>query len=216
IAQFLDAFSGKIVVATPDNREPTQPEAFDICHQTQFPAASGSTEDLHALAPIVVQTPVPALGAGLGELPRFRSELGAFIGLSTALRGGALTRGFGTSQTDASATGGLDAAVRFGVGLEGVLNESSDGLTFIEVGAREDKHASGTASVPGRGALTARFRAPFWLIPGDLVVAAPVLAFTSQKTLMKMAVQAANGGLIPWQAGIATRAGRFQFVFGRE
>ena len=31
-----------------------------------------------------------------------------------------------------------------------------------------------------------------------------------------MAVQAANGGLIPWQAGIATPIGRFQFVLGRE
>jgi hypothetical protein len=216
IAQFLDAFSGKVVVVTSDDPTRTLPEAFDVCHQTHFSAAAGSSEDLHALAPIVVQTPVPALGAGLGELPRFRSELGAFIGLSTALRGGAVTRGFGTSQTDASAIGGLDAAVRFGIGLEGVLNESSDGLTFIEVGAREDKHASGTATLPGRGALTARFRAPFWLIPGDLVLSAPILAFTSQKTLMKMAVQAANGGLIPWQAGIATRAGRFQFVLGRE
>jgi hypothetical protein len=57
---------------------------------------------------------------------------------------------------------------------------------------------------------------PFWLIPGDLVVAAPILAFTSKQTLMKMGVRAVNGGLIPWQAGIATRFGRFQFVFGRE
>ena len=31
-----------------------------------------------------------------------------------------------------------------------------------------------------------------------------------------MAVQAANGGLIPWQTGIATHIGRFQFVLGRE
>ena len=31
-----------------------------------------------------------------------------------------------------------------------------------------------------------------------------------------MAVQAANSGLIPWQAGIATPIGRFQFVLGRE
>jgi hypothetical protein len=29
-------------------------------------------------------------------------------------------------------------------------------------------------------------------------------------------VQAGNGGLIPWQSGIATRIGRFQFVLGRE
>jgi hypothetical protein len=57
---------------------------------------------------------------------------------------------------------------------------------------------------------------PFWLIPGDLVLAAPVLALSSPQTLQKMAVQAANGGLIPWQAGIATPIGRFQFVLGRE
>jgi len=31
-----------------------------------------------------------------------------------------------------------------------------------------------------------------------------------------MAVQAANGGLIPWQGVIATPVGRFQFVLGRE
>jgi hypothetical protein len=57
---------------------------------------------------------------------------------------------------------------------------------------------------------------PFWLIPGDLALAAPVLAFTSPAKLQKMLVGAANGGLIPWQAGIATRAGRLQFVLGRE
>jgi len=31
-----------------------------------------------------------------------------------------------------------------------------------------------------------------------------------------MAVTAGNGGLIPWQAGIATSFGRFQFILGRE
>lgn len=213
ISQFLDAVSGKISVA--DSLQ-VEPEAFDVCNQTRFPAAAGSNQDLHALIPIVEQTPVPALGAGFGEVPRFRSELGPFIGLSTTLMGGAISRGFGTNQTGASAIGGLEAAARVGVGLEGVLNESSDGLTFAEIGIREDSHASDIGTLPGRGALTARFRAPFWLLPGDLVLAAPVLAFTSKKTLMKMAVQAANGGLIPWQAGIATRAGRFQFVLGRE
>jgi hypothetical protein len=57
---------------------------------------------------------------------------------------------------------------------------------------------------------------PFWLIPGDLIVAAPVLAFTAPRKLKKMGMQSANGGLIPWQTGIATRIGRFQFVLGRE
>jgi hypothetical protein len=31
-----------------------------------------------------------------------------------------------------------------------------------------------------------------------------------------MAVTAGNGGLIPWQAGIATSFGRIQFILGRE
>jgi hypothetical protein len=31
-----------------------------------------------------------------------------------------------------------------------------------------------------------------------------------------MGVRAANGGLIPWQAGVATSFGRFQMVAGRE
>jgi hypothetical protein len=72
------------------------------------------------------------------------------------------------------------------------------------------------AIVPARSALTLRLRCPFWLIPGDLIVAAPLLAFTSPKTLAKMAVEAGNGGLIPYEAGIATPIGRFQFVLGRE
>jgi hypothetical protein len=53
------------------------------------------------------------------------------------------------------------------------------------------------------------------LIPGDLILAAPLLAF-SPRTYARMAVAASNGGLIPWQSGIATGVGRFQFVAGRE
>lgn len=96
--------------------------------------------------PILVQTPVLELGAGLGELPRFRAELGPFVGLSAAIRVGALTRGFGTTQNDASALGGLEAAFRVGVGLEGVLDEFNDGLAFAQVGVREHTHATGAAA----------------------------------------------------------------------
>jgi hypothetical protein len=216
LAQLLDAFTGKLSVTVPDEFNPTEPDAFDVCHAQHFPAAAGSEADIRAVVPILVQTPVPALGAGLGELPRFRAELGPFVGVSAAFLVQALTRGFGTTQNNATANAGVEAAVRVGVGLEGVLNESSDGLAFAEVGVREDTHATSAATLPARAALTARFRAPFWLIPGDLLVAGPVLALTSRRSFEKMAVQAANGGLIPWQAGIATRIGRFQFVLGRE
>jgi hypothetical protein len=172
----------------------------DVCHEERFPAASGTGDDIRTTGPITVQTPVPALGEGFGGLPRFRAELGPFLGLSTALRAGVLIGAFGPTQTDPDGVGGIEAAVRLGIGLEGVLNESSDGLTFAEFGIREDAHATGVSTVPGRGAITARLRVPFWLIPGDLLLAAPVLAFTSKTSLQKIAVQAANGGLIPWAA----------------
>jgi hypothetical protein len=97
------------------------------------------------------------------------------------------------------------------------MNASSDGLTFIDVGVRQDsKTQGGNAGVPGRGGIVLRGRAPFWLIPGDLILAAPILAFTKPSALARMGVQSANGGLIPWQAVIATRIGRIQFVLGRE
>jgi hypothetical protein len=168
------------------------------------------------LVPIFRQTPVPALGAGAGELPRFRTELGAFVGVSTGFSGGLLTHGFGPHQAGTSAASGIEVAARAGLGLDGILNDSSDGLVFVEFGVRDESHAAGAVTVPGRGAMTARVRMPYWLVPGDLAVAAPILMFTSPQKLQKMAIGAANGGLIPWQAGIATRAGRFQFVLGRE
>jgi hypothetical protein len=216
LVQLLDAFTGKLTITVADGPAPTEPAAFNVCQAQRFPAAAGSEDDIRTVVPILIQTPVPALGKGLGELPRFRAELGPFVGLSTAFLFQGLSGGFGATQNGASVNAGLEAAVRVGIGLEGVLNESSDGLAFAEVGVREDTHAAATATLPARAALTARVRAPFWLIPGDLLVAGPVLAFTSRRSLQKMAVQAANGGLIPWQAGIATRIGRFQFVLGRE
>jgi hypothetical protein len=102
------------------------------------------------------------------------------------------------------------------VGLKGLLNEASDGQVFVDLGYRKDLNEEGGASIPGRSAFVVRWRMPFWLIPGDLLAAAPVLAFTNPRKLKKMGMQSANGGLIPWQAGIATRVGRFQFVLGRE
>jgi len=70
--------------------------------------------------------------------------------------------------------------------------------------------------IPARAAYTVRLRMPFWLIPGDLLLAAPFVAPFSPTTYMQMAVVAGSGGLIPWQAGIATFMGRFQVMVGRE
>jgi hypothetical protein len=216
LAQLLDSFAGKIDLTGVDDPQYAEAESFNVCKEPSFPTAAGTRADITTLVPILMQTPVPALGVGPGELPRFRTELGAFVGLSTGFRGEMLTHGFGPHQAGVSAASDIELAARVGLGLDGILNESSDGLIFAEFGVRNDSHASGTVTVPGRAAITARLRMPFWLIPGDVLIAAPILAFTSPGRLQKMAVGAANGGLIPWQAGVSTRAGRLQFVLGRE
>ena len=217
LAQVLDAFAGKVeLTGHRETAAAIAPEGFDVCREAHFPAVAGPDADVAVMVPIIAETPVPALGGGIGELPRFRSELGPFVGLSTAAQFGAVSGGFAATQNATSSVGSLEANLRVGIGLEGILNESSDGLVFAEFGIREDRHASGVATIPGRSAINVRFRAPFWLIPGDLIVLAPVLALTSKPLLTKTGVQAVNGGLIPWQSGIATRIGRFQFVLGRE
>ena len=70
--------------------------------------------------------------------------------------------------------------------------------------------------IPGRQALNFRYRMPFYLIPLDLLITAPILLIASPDTYASMAVSAGLGGLIPWQAGIETAIGRFQFILGRE
>jgi hypothetical protein len=217
LAEIADVLAGRLQVPLPaDNSASVAPESFNVCRETHFSSAVINQQDVQIVLPIMKETVIPGLGDVPGQLPRFRSELGPFLGVSAVVLGQATAGGFGPGQSGASGNAGLETAFRVGLGLEGVLDESGDGLVFADVGYRQNGPAQGTATTPGRGAVTLRIRAPFWLIPGDLVVAAPILTLVSHRTLEKMAVQAGNGGLIPWQSGLATRIGRFQFVLGRE
>src|SRR5215471_15751132 len=174
LAQLAAALNGELeITSTPDNLNTLMPEAFDTCQQSHLHAGIVKDSDIQTLVPIIMQTPIPALGDVAGQLPRFRTELGPFVGVSAAAFGQAADGGFGSNQTGASSIGGLEVAIRVGVGLEGVLDESGDGLVFAGVGFRQDAPAAGEAAVPGRSALNVSFRMPFWLIPGDLLVAAP-------------------------------------------
>ncbi len=205
----------------------TTPDSFNICTNTVMPLVRYEEK---ILAEILMNTPVPGLATGAGELPRFRSELGLFFGISPSLIGTSVIGGFGKQQTDHGLVGGLEANMRLGFGLDGVLNNSGDGLVFVQFGWRTDASSTNqflnadgtfpstsfTAAIPGRSAINVRVRMPFCLIPGDLLFAGPILYLVSPKTFTQMAVKAGNGGMIPWQSGIATPIGRFQFVLGRE
>lgn len=139
------------------------------------------------------------------------------FGFSPSLRGAVINGGFGLNQKSLGVIGGLEGSIRFGLGLDGILNEASDGLVFLDVGWRQDGSSSvgiiaeqGTenygallSAIPGRSAFSARIRLPFYIIPGDLLIAAPIMLLLSPKDFSEMAVTAVNGGLIPgileWQ-----------------
>lgn len=231
LEQLLDAAAGRGPELTFPEAEasPSAPGAMDTCKLKVMPSLKFDQTAVPLMSEVLLPTPQSGMAAGAGEIPRFRSELGPFIGVAPAIIGNTMKGGFGYEQNKVMANGGLEVAVRLGVGLEGVLNESGDGLIFLDFGFRQDgastarsgeqpetgQVASVIPAIPGRMAYTARLRMPFWLIPGDLILALPIYLF-SPGTYLNMAVQAANGGLIPWQAGLASPIGRFQFVLGRE
>ena len=210
------------------------PDSFNVCKGTVMPSIEIAMPTLKInykfLEDVLITTPVPGLATGYGELPRFRSELGKFFGVSTSLDLSGIFGGFGKQQTQNGFVGGIEANFRFGFGLDGVLNEAGDGLVFLQAGWKLDAASTNNyknldnsippvglvSAVPGRSAYNVRMRLPFWLIPGDLLIAGPILLLVSPKTLTQMAVVAGNGGLIPWQSGITSSIGRFQFVLGRE
>lgn len=201
---------------------------FDVCINNEMPTFRYDTSATEHITQIFRSLPVPGLASGIGELPRFQAELGPFIGLAPAMRSNSTT-GFEVSQNTIGVIGGMEFAIRLGYGIEGVLNESGDGLVFLEGGFRTESSSTMTyadepeltefgtifAVIPSRDAYTLRLRMPFWLIPGDLIFAAPLLLL-APSAYAQMAVGAGNGGLIPWQTGLQTVIGRFQFMLGRE
>ncbi len=203
--------------------------AFDTCKSVTMPHPLPFPPDTAPeWAEVLSPTPVPGRIEGGGALPRFRSELGTFIGLYSSGRVAATSSGFTGEERSTIATGAIEVGARFGIGLEALLTSGGDGQIFVQAGllsaAKQPAHCTGCPSdtfanlfpaVPARSAISTRLRLPFWLIPGDLLLAIP-LFFIDPGAYAKMGIAAANGGLIPWQAGISTPLGRLQFILGRE
>ena len=55
------------------------------------------------------------------------------FGFSPSIKLTAINGGFGLKQKTVGVIGGLEGSVRFGLGLDGILNEASDGLVFLAV-----------------------------------------------------------------------------------
>jgi hypothetical protein len=235
IEQVLDTATGR---ERPTNMghtpgAPGQPDAFDVCKNDTLPMRPEPLrvrrEALVLAGEVLKPTPVPSLGQGLGAMPRFRAEVGPFVGIAGAFDARYMNGGFTGYEDGNGFIGGVDLSVRAGLGLDGVLNESGDGLVFVSLGIRGDAPSTNqyantaladqagnlAAAIPSRFGLSTRVRMPYYLIPGDLLFAAP-LFFLAPKTYQNMAVVAGNGGALGLQNGWATRYGRFQFMLGRE
>ena len=69
---------------------------------------------------ILLDTPVPGLGPGLGSMPRGHSEVGQFFGLTGTIDARRIDKGFSGSDNQGSGwIGGLDVGFRAGVGSRG-------------------------------------------------------------------------------------------------
>lgn len=229
--QFLDVVSGTNRLNAP-NDQPNSfaPDTFNIAKALKMPYRSINASMIALFHPILGMTPVPGLSTGLGEIPRFRSELGPFIGIAPAGGVSVVSRGFGPDQKKYGVVPGLEIALHMGLGLDGVLNQSGDGLVFLDLGWRLDGASSSKvrsdaeykefgsilSAIPSREAFYARLRLPYYLIPGDLLVLGPIMMALFPKSLNKVITTAGQGGLIPWQSGIISPIGRFQFILGRE
>jgi hypothetical protein len=88
LEQFLDAASGKIKldynidVLTSEN----VPDSFNVCKNNFLLTREIDPDVIPLISEVIIDTPVPGRATGLGELPRFKAELGLFIGMDSDVR----------------------------------------------------------------------------------------------------------------------------------
>jgi len=201
--------------------------SLDSCQSVAHPA--GLPMDA-AVAPaieaVLVDTPLPGRGPDSASWPRHRADFGPFIGLESSLSLGGSFGGYGSNSRAFSELG---MGVRIGYGLEDVVAIVNSGTMYLHLGlVRQSEQRDicsdgcgtelGSATlprVPSRAGVALGLRMPFYVVPGDLLLLAPVLALVSPTELTRVAIRAASGGLIPWQRTFATPVGYVEMVAGR-
>jgi hypothetical protein len=198
---------------------------YNSCTATRQATATVTPDTAPVALQVAGETPMPGRSEDDVHVPRFRQEIGPFVGFSGDLTGGVEFGGF---QAGANPRwwGGAEIEFRVGLGLEALTASTGAGQAFLGVGftyntaqyggAQPAIQEAGVAVVPARPGLAFRLRVPFYLIPFDLLLAAPILSWAAPDAMVNMGIVAASGGLLPWQQAFITRAGAFQFLLGRE
>ncbi len=200
--------------------------AYDSCTATRQASATVTEKTVPVAQPVAQKTPVPSRGQNEVHVPHFRQEIGPFVGFAGDLTGGLAFGGYQSGNADARWYGGAELEFRFGVGLEALTGSTGAGQAFLGVGYSYDTAQSGPSGsafaaagvpvVPARQGFTVRLRVPFYVIPFDLLIVAPVLAWASPSALTDMGIWAASGGLLRYERAFNTPIGAFQLLIGRE
>lgn len=200
-------------------RAERQPEARDLDALTHSPS----------LRALLLQLPMPGRGPDDVHIPRFRQEFGPFVGAFGTVAGALNWGTLGTHGMRPSIE--LAAGARVGYAAPAITGTVGTSKTFLDTGlvmqspqrqscddelCNESVAARLLPRVPSRVGLRIGVRVPFYVVPGDLLVLAPLLLATSPRTLTQVGVAAMQGGLIPYERSFRTPAGFFQVVAGRE
>jgi hypothetical protein len=204
--------------------------AFDSCLEEKQPPVTELDGLARHFTPAVRAMPVPGRGEGDVHLPRFREELGPFIGAFASATGNLGWGGVGTET--ARFYGSLSAGLRAGFGAESLTGSVGTGLIFLDAGitmqsAQTDACNDGAVCsvlgssalfprVPARTGLRLGLRMPFYVVPFDMLLLGPILAVASPSALSSVGVAAASGGLIPYERSFGIGFGTLEFVLGRE
>ena len=217
--------SAKAAAAVPSTAA-GEATVYNSCTATRQATETVTAETIPVALQVARETPMPGRAEDDVHLPHFRQEIGPFVGFSGDLTGGLEFGGFQSGNGNARWWGGAEVEFRVGLGLEALTASTGAGQAFLGVGftydtaqyggAQPDLAAAGVPVVPGRPGLTFRLRVPFYIVPFDLLLAAPILSWAAPDAMVNMGIVAASGGLLPWQQAFITRVGAFQFLLGRE
>ncbi len=198
---------------------------YNSCTATHQATDTVTAKTAPVALQVAAETPIPGRAENDVHLPHFRQEIGPFVGFSGDLTGGLEFGGFQSGNGNPRWWGGAEVEFRFGIGLEALTASTGAGQAFLGIGFTYDTAQSGGSQtfetagvpvVPARQGVTFRLRVPFFVIPFDLLLAAPILSWAAPNTMVNMGIVAASGGLIPWQQAFITPFGAFQFLLGRE
>ncbi len=231
LAQLVGAATGTLAVsAAPISGAEKALEDVNFCKATSLPVMPVDPVARSAATATLQGSPVPSGSQDEIHPPRARADIGPFVGVVAGITAGPALGGFDTAGGWRFRTE-LEVGARVGYGLDGVLTTTMDGqiwaqASFVDDPAQLDASCTGCPGgvrsnsaiprVPARSGLKLVFRMPYYVLPFDLILLAPVLLLADPEAAQHVVFAAAGGGLLTIQRPISTSWGTFQFMAGRE